>query len=97
MIQYQVRIDEKLSPLLRCFSPELKKSLKLALRELAYTPWSGKPLEEDLAGYHSLRVGTYRIIYKIFTEKRLLHVVSIGPRESVYQDLENELKKKDLV
>ncbi|KKU81025.1 MAG: hypothetical protein UY07_C0027G0006 [Parcubacteria group bacterium GW2011_GWA1_47_8] len=43
------------------------------------------PLEREWRGFFKLRVGDYRIIYKIFWEERLLMVACIGHRSEVYE------------
>jgi mRNA-degrading endonuclease RelE of RelBE toxin-antitoxin system len=44
----------------------------------------GKPLANDLAGYHSARRGTYRVVYRIDDRARTVHVVRIDRRANVY-------------
>ena len=45
----------------------------------------GKPLTLDLAGYHSARRGTYRIVYRIDDASRTVVVVRIDHRADVYR------------
>lgn len=45
----------------------------------------GKPLRGHLAGYHSARRGTYRVIYSIDEDDHLLSVVRIDHRRAVYR------------
>lgn len=45
----------------------------------------GKPLRRSLKGHWSLRVGDYRIIYRI--EKRTVKIFSIEHRETVYEEV----------
>ncbi len=44
----------------------------------------GKPLRRSLAGYHKLRVGDYRVIFKI--EKGAVKVLIIQHRSVVYAE-----------
>ena len=46
----------------------------------------GKPLQRTLKGYWKLRVGEYRIIYKIFGNE--LRIYGIIHRKRVYRDIE---------
>ena len=49
----------------------------------------GKPLRRSLAGYRKLRVGDYRVIFRIVdTEIRIL---TIGHRREVYRYLEQRI------
>jgi mRNA interferase RelE/StbE len=62
----------------------LQESLRVRLRRLEVEPEKqGKPLNEELAGYRSVRaVGQrYRIIYKIEEERVLVLVVMVGIRK----------------
>ncbi len=45
----------------------------------------GKPLGRELAGLHSARRGSYRIVYRIIDERVLVQVVKVGPRSDVYR------------
>ena len=54
----------------------------ISLEEDAY---AGKRLHGDLKENFSLRVGKLRIIYTISEKDKVVHVVAIGPRRSVYQ------------
>lgn len=44
----------------------------------------GKPLANELAGYHSARRGAYRVVYRIDQTTRTVHVVRIDHRADVY-------------
>lgn len=45
----------------------------------------GKPLRGDLAGIHSARRGTYRVLYRINDERHEVVVVRIDHRREVYR------------
>jgi mRNA-degrading endonuclease RelE of RelBE toxin-antitoxin system len=45
----------------------------------------GKPLRADLAGIHSARRGTYRVLYRINEERREIVVLRIEHRGDGYQ------------
>jgi mRNA-degrading endonuclease RelE of RelBE toxin-antitoxin system len=44
----------------------------------------GKPLTNDLVGYHSARRGAYRVIYRVDDGAQTIHVVRIDHRAGVY-------------
>ncbi len=44
----------------------------------------GKPLFGPLAGCHGARRGTYRIIYRIDEDHRVVHVLDIDHRSEIY-------------
>jgi len=46
----------------------------------------GKPLRGDLAGIHSARRGTYRVLYRINEEQHEVVVLRIDHRRDAYRD-----------
>lgn len=44
----------------------------------------GKPLSHSWRGHRSLRVGDYRVIYRIDGEKKRVYIVNIGHRRNIY-------------
>ena len=55
------------------------------LDSLEFDPFQGKALKGALKGYHSCRVGSYRIIYRIFQSKLLVVVIDLGHRRDIYR------------
>lgn len=45
----------------------------------------GKPLQRELAGYHSARRGAYRVVYRIDDSVRTVFVVRVDHRGDVYR------------
>ena len=68
-------------------SQAVKKRLRKAIEErLAVNPVEyGKPLRYSMNGCRRLRVGDYRIIYKIEATKKIVLIVKIGHRREVYE------------
>jgi mRNA interferase RelE/StbE len=70
--------------------PSLSKSaraliLKAIEERLMVDPISfGKPLRYTLKGYRRLRVGRYRIVYKIDDKRRTVIINAIDHRKDVY-------------
>ncbi len=56
-----------------------------ALDDLAKTPRLGRPLTGTLKGRWSLRVGAYRVIYRIENARLVVLVLDIGHRRDVYR------------
>jgi mRNA interferase RelE/StbE len=57
----------------------------LAIDSLKNEPFKGKKLLGELAGFRSLRVGEYRIIYIVVEKRVLVQVVKIAHRREVYR------------
>ena len=44
----------------------------------------GKPLRQSLYGFRTLRIGKYRVVYRIEADKIMVFVMAIGKRDQVY-------------
>lgn len=66
----------------------VRKLIKKAIEErLSIDPVGlGKPLCYSLKGHRRLRVGDYRIVYRIDHEDRLVTIVVIKHRKDVYEE-----------
>ena len=73
--------------------PHLKRKVKASLRTILSDPESGKALKDELVGLRSFRVSRYRIIYRVATAGRI-EIVTIGPRERIYDETFRLLKKR---
>ena len=71
--------------LIRGLHPELKRKIRAGLDTIRADPQSGKELRDDLTGLRSLRIGRFRIIYRI-APRDLIELVAIGPRRSIYEE-----------
>ena len=56
-----------------------------ALFDLKKDPYLGKKLKGKFSDCYSLRIGIYRIIYKIYKTKLDILMIRIGPRQAVYK------------
>lgn len=76
--------------------PERSTILKTIRKKLSIDPKGyGKPLTGSLKGYWRIRVGDYRVIYKIKQDLIEVLVVKVGIRrdEEVYNEMLNRLKR----
>ena len=90
---YQVDMDDEVRLLVGHMTPGRKKKIKASLREISVDPYAGKPLQNKLLGLQSYRMGSFRIIYSINKNKKIIHIITIGPRRTVYEELERYFKK----
>ncbi len=69
-------------------SHSIQKRIRTAIEtKLATDPIRfGKPLRYSLHHLRCLRVGDYRVLYALDTDKQLVSIVSIGHRKSVYDE-----------
>lgn len=84
IIEYDVDIVEKLQVLPKSIKEMIRKAIekKLTVDPVAF----GKPLRYSLKGYRRLRVGDYRVIYKIIEDKVLVIIVDLDHRKDIYED-----------
>jgi mRNA interferase RelE/StbE len=64
----------------------VKTTIKKAIEErLTADPIGfGKPLKHSLKGHRRLRVGDYRIVYRVDIKKQLVTIITIQHRKNVY-------------
>lgn len=87
-------MDGETRVLVSHMAPARKHKIKQSLRTIAQDPSAGKMLRENLAGLQSYRVGPVRIIYSVDSSKKTVHIVAIGPRRTIYEELEHLLAKR---
>ncbi|HXK31272.1 MAG TPA: type II toxin-antitoxin system RelE/ParE family toxin [Candidatus Paceibacterota bacterium] len=75
-------------------SPTWKERVRGAVEsKLTLTPENyGKPLRQSLHGYRKLRVGDYRVVFRI--ERETVYVLAILHRSVVYKKAEERVKGK---
>ncbi len=76
-------VDEDIPALPKTIRSRIKMAIET---RLAVDPISfGKPLRYSFVGHRRIRVGDYRIVYRIEMDKRLVLVVLIKHRKDVYE------------
>ena len=93
----KMRIEQSAQVLafIRSLSPEPRKAMRAALHKLEKSEGEVKVLEGELAGYSRLRVGSFRIIFRIATE----HGIAVAKcafaerRALVYELFAHELRR----
>jgi mRNA interferase RelE/StbE len=63
---------------------QAKERLIAAVEELIVNPYLGVRLRGELQGLLRLRVGDYRIMYAVEETRKLIVLVDVGPRRSIY-------------
>ena len=81
---YRLRAPDQVARLLVGVHPQIKRKLRAGLDLLCVDAHAGKALQAELAGLRSLRVGRFRIVYRVAT-RRIIDIVTIGPRETIYE------------
>lgn len=82
---YKLRITTIATRGLKMLSRVHQKAVILGLQEIQEDPLAGKPLTRELTGKFSYRIGVYRIIYKVNQHDKIVTILVIGHRGSVYE------------
>ena len=82
---HELRIFKQAGREIKIISRRHQKALLEVLNEIRENPFAGKPLNRELTGKYSYRVGVYRIIYKINKKDKIIFVLSAGHRSRVYK------------
>ena len=87
IVYHYLAVEEDVPKLDRVWKAEIKRAIeeKLAIAPDMY----GKPLRRSLKGYRKLRVGDYRVIYRI--EENRIKVFAIQHRSVVYETAEKRI------
>jgi len=86
-ILYHPQIQEDLNPINRNIQARLESAI---LHRLAKAPQAyGKPLSATLSGFWKMRVGDYRVVFKIV--KREIWILAIIHRKDVYSQVVKRL------
>jgi mRNA-degrading endonuclease RelE of RelBE toxin-antitoxin system len=88
----RVALLPEVADVLRRLPPEPKRKVHAALAALRRDPDLGEPLQRELAGMRRIRVGQLRIVYR--RSPAGLDVVAIGPRRTVYMELERAARAR---
>ncbi len=81
---YKLVVPGDIQELIKTMHPSLKKKVKSSLKMILSDPHVGKALMDELAGLRSLRVSSFRIVYRIRDPERI-ELVAIGPRGRIYE------------
>jgi len=82
--EYALILSPKAENQLKKISRNHQKVLIEIFGEIIENPLLGKPLGRELTGRFSLRVGVYRLVYKIDQIDKKVIVLRIGHRGKVY-------------
>ena len=91
MIRYRVRLLPELQDTVAHLAPVVKQRLRTCLRLLETDPLAGKPLNRELEGFRSYPIPPYRVVYRLEAPQRVVQVVAVGLRPTVYDLLIEQL------
>lgn len=94
MKDVRVRYTPEAAVLNRKLHPEVKGRVREGIRSLLKDPLLGHELRLELAGFRSLRVKGYRIIYRMNDEEAFIEIMYVGRRLDVYESFRSLLLEK---
>jgi mRNA interferase RelE/StbE len=80
--------------IVRSLHPDLRRSIKSAIRAIAIDPECGERLLRELDELWKYRVRRFRIVSAIDRKTRTIRLMAVGHRQSVYEELAARLRKK---
>jgi mRNA interferase RelE/StbE len=81
----KLHVPRDIQELIRKMHPDLKRKIRASLKMILSDPNCGKALMDELSGLRSMRVSSFRIIYRI-KDAEGIELVAIGPRERIYEE-----------
>ncbi len=63
---------------------KIYRAIAFVLEDLKYDPGLGERLKRDLTGYLSYSTSGYRVVYKVYKQRKIILIAKIGPRPTVY-------------
>ena len=92
MNPFRPDIPPHVAEVIRSLHPDLKRSIKAAVRGIATDPECGEPLLRELDGLWKYRVRRFRIVYAIDRKTRVIRLIAVGHRRNVYEELSARLQ-----
>ena len=94
MNPFRPDIPAHVAEVIRSLHPDLKRSIKAAVRAIATDPECGESLLRELNGLWKYRVRRFRIVYAVDRKTRVIRLMAVGHRQHVYEELTARLRRK---
>ena len=66
-------------------NPKIFYKIRETIDNLCREPFCGKSLKGEKKGCYSVRQGTFRIIYEVYIDERVIHIIRVSHRKDVYR------------
>ncbi len=93
MTPFRPDIPPHVAEMIRSLHPDLKRSIKAAVRATATDPECGESLLRELDGLWKYRVRRFWIVYAIDRKTRVIRLIAVGHRRHVYEELSARLRR----
>lgn len=91
-MSYQVQIGPQVRTFQSTLGLQQRRAVKQAIRDLAHERGDMQALRDNLAGWHRLKIGRHRLIFR-YTEGRVIPCVYLNERKLVYEIFASELSR----
>jgi len=83
---YQIEISKGASKQLKKLSEDIREKIEAKIQELIDEPRpDGVVKLKDIENGYRIRVGEYRVLYKIYDDVLVVTVIKVGHRRQVYR------------
>jgi len=87
-MRYRVYLTRRADRELKRLPPDVRERVEEKIEELSSDPLPrGAARLAGLRGAYRVRVGSYRILYRVYWEERMVVVFRIAPRRRAYRAL----------
>jgi mRNA interferase RelE/StbE len=80
--QFEVKFAPRFLKEIKALDREVQVRILREINILKTNPYVGKPLRGEWKGIYSLRIGDYRVLYRIKEEK--VYLLVVGHRKRIY-------------
>lgn len=94
MTLFRPDIPPHIAAVIRVLHPDLMQLIKSAIRAITANPECGEPLKRELDGLRKYRVRRFRIVYAVDRKIRVIRLMAVGHRRSVYEELTERLRRR---
>lgn len=94
MTSFRPDIPPHVAAVIRTLHPDLKQLIKSAIRAIAADSECGEPLKRELNGLRKYRVRRFRVVYAVDHKRRVIRLMAVGHRRSVYEALTERILRK---
>ena len=89
-MSYKLQIGPQVHAFQAMVGPQSRREIKRAVKELGDERGDIRALRDDLSGWHRLKIGHYRLIFR-YTEGQIIQCVFLEDRKLVYEIFQAEM------
>ena len=94
MKPFQPVLPPHVAEVIHSLHPDLKRSIRAAIRAIASDHECGEPLLRELDGLLKFRVRRFRIVYAIDRKSCTMRLMAVGHRQHIYEEVAAQVHKK---